>query len=185
MLMTDANENTWERRWFVLRRCVPAGIASWRFLLKQAFFPRPYLHMYAHSNEVEEIGVISLTGVNVESNPEMETLLGVRVPHFLSNTDTDWTMHSRKSSRLPSSPLRIRMRLLLLARRSSKHGLRSWIRPDYLHDASRTFTTRKLYLCTLSLSFYLHRRHSCPFLFYILRFTPLHLSHRSLCLAYL
>lgn len=21
MLMTDANENTWERRWFVLRRC--------------------------------------------------------------------------------------------------------------------------------------------------------------------
>ena len=39
---------------------------------------RPYLHMYAHSNEIEEIGVISLTGVNVESNPEMEALLGVR-----------------------------------------------------------------------------------------------------------
>ena len=40
---------------------------------------RPYLHMYAHSNEVEEIGVISLTGVNIESNPEMEALLGVRL----------------------------------------------------------------------------------------------------------
>ena len=38
---------------------------------------RPYLYMYAHSNEIEEIGVISLTGVNVESNPEMEALLGV------------------------------------------------------------------------------------------------------------
>ena len=34
--------------------------------------------MYAHSNEIEEIGIISLTGVNVESNPEMEALLGVR-----------------------------------------------------------------------------------------------------------
>ena len=33
--------------------------------------------MYKHSNEIEEIGVISLTGVNVESNPEMEALLGV------------------------------------------------------------------------------------------------------------
>ena len=38
--------------------------------------------MYAHSNEVEEIGVISLTGVNVESNPEMEALLGVRVLQY-------------------------------------------------------------------------------------------------------
>ncbi len=38
--------------------------------------------MYAHSNEIEEIGVISLTGVNVESNPEMEALLGVRPVHF-------------------------------------------------------------------------------------------------------
>ena len=38
--------------------------------------------MYAHSNEVEEIGVISLTGVNVESNPEMEALLGVSVLQY-------------------------------------------------------------------------------------------------------
>ncbi|OBZ71837.1 hypothetical protein A0H81_08107 [Grifola frondosa] len=58
MLMVDANLNTWERRWFVLRR--------------------PYLHMYTHSNEVEEIGIISLNGVNIESNPEMEALLGKR-----------------------------------------------------------------------------------------------------------
>ena len=39
---------------------------------------RPYLHMYLHSNEIEEIGVISLDGVNVESDPQKEKLLGVR-----------------------------------------------------------------------------------------------------------
>ena len=39
--------------------------------------------MYAHSNEIEEIGVISLTGVNIESNPEMEALLGVRLKSSL------------------------------------------------------------------------------------------------------
>jgi len=33
--------------------------------------------MYAHSNELEEKGVINLNAVNVESNPEMEILLGV------------------------------------------------------------------------------------------------------------
>jgi hypothetical protein len=38
---------------------------------------RPYLHMYTHSNELEEVGIASLTGVNIESNPEMEALLGV------------------------------------------------------------------------------------------------------------
>ena len=38
---------------------------------------RPYLHMYAHSNELEEKGVINLNAVNVESNPDMEILLGV------------------------------------------------------------------------------------------------------------
>ena len=81
MLMTDANENTWERRWFVLRRCVSGPYAlrhCWHGSHYEWQFPRPYLHMYAHSNEIEEIGVVSLTGVNVESNPEMEMLLGVR-----------------------------------------------------------------------------------------------------------
>ena len=38
--------------------------------------------MYAHSNEVEELGVISLFGVNVESDPLKESLLGVSVVLF-------------------------------------------------------------------------------------------------------
>ena len=38
---------------------------------------RPYLHMYAHSNELEEKGVVNLNAVNVERNPDMEMLLGV------------------------------------------------------------------------------------------------------------
>lgn len=38
---------------------------------------RPHLHMFAHSNELEECGVISLSGVNVESDPAKEALLGV------------------------------------------------------------------------------------------------------------
>ena len=40
--------------------------------------PRPYLHIYTHSNELEEVGVISLDGVNVDSDPQKELLLGVR-----------------------------------------------------------------------------------------------------------
>ncbi len=36
--------------------------------------------MYAHSNELEEVGVVSLTGTNVESDPQKELLLGVS--HF-------------------------------------------------------------------------------------------------------
>jgi kinesin family member 1 len=39
---------------------------------------RPYLHTYTHSNELEEVGVISLDGVNVDSDPQKELLLGVR-----------------------------------------------------------------------------------------------------------
>ncbi|RPD62104.1 kinesin-domain-containing protein [Lentinus tigrinus ALCF2SS1-7] len=72
MLMTDANENTWERRWFVLRR--------------------PYLHMYAHSNEIEEIGVISLAGVNVESHPEMEALLGKKFTFTLFTSSNSYAL---------------------------------------------------------------------------------------------
>jgi kinesin family protein 1 len=56
LILTDASQNTWEKRWFVLKR--------------------PHLHMYAHSNEVEEIGIVTLTGVNVESDPHKESLLG-------------------------------------------------------------------------------------------------------------
>ncbi|KAF8659518.1 hypothetical protein AX16_001817 [Volvariella volvacea WC 439] len=56
MILVDAGKNVWERRWFVLKR--------------------PHLHMYAHSNEIDEIGVVSLVGVNVESDPHKEMLLG-------------------------------------------------------------------------------------------------------------
>ncbi|PPQ81085.1 hypothetical protein CVT25_014548 [Psilocybe cyanescens] len=51
MILTDASQDIWERKW-------------------------PYLHIFAHSNELEETGIISLTGVNVESDPHKESLLG-------------------------------------------------------------------------------------------------------------
>ena len=35
--------------------------------------------MYKQSNELEEVGVISLTGVKVDNNTDMELLLGVSV----------------------------------------------------------------------------------------------------------
>ncbi|KAJ7590600.1 kinesin-like protein [Mycena floridula] len=56
MILTDASQDVWEKRWFVLNR--------------------PYLHIYAHSNELEEVGIVSLAGVNVESDPHKESLLG-------------------------------------------------------------------------------------------------------------
>ncbi|KAJ7666502.1 kinesin-like protein [Mycena rosella] len=56
MILTDAGQNIWEKRWFVLKR--------------------PYLHIYSHSNELEEVGIVSLDGVNVESDPHKEMLLG-------------------------------------------------------------------------------------------------------------
>ena len=39
--------------------------------------------MYAHSNELEEVGIISLTGVKVEHNPNLETLFGVSLRALL------------------------------------------------------------------------------------------------------
>ncbi|TFK22194.1 kinesin-like protein [Coprinopsis marcescibilis] len=56
LILMDAGQGVWERRWFVLKR--------------------PYLHVYAHSNELEEVGIITLSGVNVESDPLKESLLG-------------------------------------------------------------------------------------------------------------
>lgn len=38
--------------------------------------------MYAHSNEIEEVAVVNLSGVNLEVNSEMEMLLGVRANGF-------------------------------------------------------------------------------------------------------
>lgn len=90
MIMTDANANVWERRWFVLRRYVGGFRAE---SCTYDFSRRPYLHIYAHSNEVVETGVVNLNGVNIESNPEMEALLGVRAQllpgAFSGNTLTD------------------------------------------------------------------------------------------------
>ncbi|KAI0318110.1 kinesin-like protein [Amylostereum chailletii] len=73
MILLDANEDIWERRWFVLRRRVVLFLILTAYLLSNC---RPYLHVYRHSNELEEIAVISLDAANVESNPEMESLLG-------------------------------------------------------------------------------------------------------------
>lgn len=56
LILTDASQNVWEKRWFVLRR--------------------PYLHIYMHSNELEEVGIISLHGANLECDAQKELLLG-------------------------------------------------------------------------------------------------------------
>ncbi|KAH9028857.1 hypothetical protein EDB85DRAFT_2147639 [Lactarius pseudohatsudake] len=76
MILVDANQDIWERRWFVLQRYYPVLLSP---LVSGTYtLPRPYLHVYTQSNEVEEMIVISLDGVNVESNPDMESLLGKR-----------------------------------------------------------------------------------------------------------
>ncbi|KAF8304782.1 kinesin-like protein [Clavulina sp. PMI_390] len=56
MVLIDAAENKWEKRWFSLQR--------------------PHLYMYAHSNELEEVGVISLSdsSVKVEHTAQMDAL---------------------------------------------------------------------------------------------------------------
>jgi kinesin family protein 1 len=76
MILVDANQDIWERRWFVLRRYCRVPLSS--LVSGVHALPRPYLHVYKQSNEVEEITVISLDGVNVESNSDMESLLGKR-----------------------------------------------------------------------------------------------------------
>ena len=77
MILTDANENKWERRWFVLKRFASYICKGLSFAHCLLF--RPYLNVYAHSDENEETAVIGLTGVNIEYNPAMESLLGVRI----------------------------------------------------------------------------------------------------------
>lgn len=78
-MLVDATQNVWEKRWFVLRRCVKLQ-SYMSFGHHAKIHYRPYLNMYKHSNELEELGIASLTGVNVESNPEMEAILCVRSP---------------------------------------------------------------------------------------------------------
>ncbi|EJU06137.1 kinesin-like protein [Dacryopinax primogenitus] len=53
-MLIDPAGNSWKRRWFVLRR--------------------PYLYIYAHSNELEELSVIALNGVNVEHSSQLAVL---------------------------------------------------------------------------------------------------------------
>ena len=78
-MLTDASENVWQRRWLVLRRYVV-------LLLKVCFdlnltygFIRPHIHVYAHSNELDEVGVISISGssVKVEHSADMDALFDV------------------------------------------------------------------------------------------------------------
>ncbi|KAI0699809.1 kinesin-domain-containing protein [Cytidiella melzeri] len=80
MVMIDANENTWQRRWFVLRR--------------------PYLHMYLHSNEIEEVAVVNLVGVNIESNPDMEMLLGKRFTFTLFTSSNSYALAANSQKEL-------------------------------------------------------------------------------------
>jgi kinesin family member 1 len=40
--------------------------------------------MFTHANQLEEVGIVSLTGVNVESDPQKESLLGVSYNLFFN-----------------------------------------------------------------------------------------------------
>lgn len=88
-MLVDATENVWERRWFVLRRYGFNTSSCLELLthIERASY-RPYLHMYKHSDELEEVAVVQLSGVNVERNPEMEALLGVRSPLYCAIVPT-------------------------------------------------------------------------------------------------
>jgi len=79
-ILTDAIENTWEKRWFVLRR--------------------PYLHMYAHSDEVEELAIINLNGVNLERQEHMEQLLGKRFTFTLFTSSNSYALSATSHKEL-------------------------------------------------------------------------------------
>lgn len=78
-MLVDANENAWERRWFVLRRYVLRLALDGACFVDHIRSHRPHLHMYARSSELDEVGVISLSGsgVKVEYSPDMEALFDV------------------------------------------------------------------------------------------------------------
>ncbi|KAH8106354.1 kinesin-domain-containing protein [Cristinia sonorae] len=82
MILIDAIENIWERRYFVLRR--------------------PYLHMYAHSDEVEEVAVINLNGVNLERQEHMEALLGKRFTFTLFTSTNSYALSATNEKELQS-----------------------------------------------------------------------------------
>lgn len=90
---------------------------------------RPHLYIYAHSNELDETGVITLSGVKVEYNPDMEDLFGVS-PFFdllvEAHLIRDFLACSASIHLLSLQP-QTRMRFLLLVRRSSNPGSSNWI----------------------------------------------------------
>ena len=65
----------------MLRRLVDHSTAKTSADPKNPLSNRPYLHVFEHSDEVEETGIISLSGVNVENDPHKESLLGVGAPY--------------------------------------------------------------------------------------------------------
>ncbi|CAE6516175.1 unnamed protein product [Rhizoctonia solani] len=78
LVMTNAMEDKWERRWCVL--C------------------RPYLSLYAHSNEIEELAVISLPpGLKVENDPNWENMTGHK------NTFTLYTASNSYAMKAPNA----------------------------------------------------------------------------------
>jgi hypothetical protein len=89
---------------------------------------RPYLHVYKHSNEIEEVTVIGLDGVNVESNPEMETLLGVsRGNATLPFAYTILTYPKRNRLHSHSLPPQTHTHLRRPISGSCGHGQLNWI----------------------------------------------------------
>lgn len=46
--------------------------------------------MYKQSNEIEEVGIVNLNGVNIENNPEMEALLGVTILYLYLMHSLTW-----------------------------------------------------------------------------------------------
>ncbi|KAG8981948.1 kinesin-like protein Klp8 [Tulasnella sp. 425] len=84
MLLTDAGQGSWERRWVVLRR--------------------PHLYLYAHSNELEEIGVISLSGVGVkvDYDPHMEALFARKHTFQLFTASNSYALSAPNAKELQS-----------------------------------------------------------------------------------
>ncbi|KZT12686.1 kinesin-domain-containing protein [Laetiporus sulphureus 93-53] len=87
MVMVDANENVWEKRWFVLRR--------------------PYMHVYTHSSEIEETSIINLNGVNIERNTEMEALLGKQFTFTLFTASNSYALAAPNLKELQSWTLKL------------------------------------------------------------------------------
>jgi len=89
---------------------------------------RPYLHVYKHSNEIEEVTVIGLDGVNIESNPEMESLLGVSCGNAaIPFAHTTLTYPKRNRLHSHSLPPQTRTHLRRPISGNCGHGQLNWI----------------------------------------------------------